>query len=204
MEEGAQPCEMPGVRVWHALRIVLAWVGDAGGGGVQRMRLGEWLVHHRALTSEQVQTARALQAQWRCKLGEAVLHLRMIPPEAFLRLLAGHLNVPFIRSEHLEKVPASVVNTLPAEVLARLRVCPLRIQQGTSRGTLYVATHEPQDLKLLDELVFATGLNVQPVLALREDIERKLRRHGLISGRHIEPIELPPEEDFRVDHNSFG
>lgn len=165
------------------------------------MRFGEWLVHQGALTPEQVKTALAYASQWKCKLGDAVLELKLIPREPFMRLLAGHLNVPFIRSEQIDKVPASIIHSVPAEMLTRLRVCPLRIQPGGTRGSIYVATHRADDLKLLDEVAFATGLNVLPVLALPEDIERVLRRHGLIAGRYVEPIELPPEEDFRVDHS---
>jgi hypothetical protein len=168
------------------------------------MRLGEWLIHNKALTPEQVQTALAYARQWKCKLGDAVLELKLIPREPFMRLLAGHLNVPFIRSEMLDKVPASIIHSAPAEMLSRLRVCPLRLQPGGTRGSIYVATSKPDDLKLLDEVAFATGLNVLPVLAMPEDIERVLRRHGVIAGRHVEPIELPPEEDFRVDHNYGG
>lgn len=167
------------------------------------MRLGEWFVHNGALTPEQVETVLAYQARWKCKFGEAVLSLNVMPREVFLRLLAGHLNVPFIRPEQIDKVPASVVHTMPAEALARLRVCPLRLQQSGSRGSIYIATHQPENLKLIDEVSFATSLGVQPVLAFAEDIERTLRRHGIIAGRHVEPIELPPEEDFRVDHSRF-
>jgi hypothetical protein len=162
------------------------------------------LVHNGALTPGQVKTALAYQAQWGCKLGQAVLGLNMIPRETFLRLLAGHLKVPFIRPEQMDKVPASVVNTVPADVLGRLRVCPLRLQQGGSRGLLSVATHQPENLAFIDEVAFATGFTVQPVLALPEDIERTLRRHGLLAGRHVEPIELPPEEDFRVEPGRFS
>jgi hypothetical protein len=163
------------------------------------MRLGEWLVHHGALKPEQVSTVLAFQGQWRCKFGEAVLALKLIPPEPFLRLLAGHLQVPFIRTEELDKVPAATLHKLPAEVLARLRVCPLRIQKTGSRGSVYMATHRPEDLKFLDEVAFATGCTVLPVLALAEDVERKLRRHGIVSGRYLEPIELPAEEDLRLE-----
>lgn len=161
-------------------------------------------MHNGALTPEQVQAARTYQARWRCKLGQAVLGLNLIPREPFLRLLAGHLNVPFIRAEQLEKVPASVVKLVPAEVLNHLRVCPLKRQQGSTRGVLTVATHQPENLAFLDEVAFATGCIVQPVLAMQEDIERTLRRHGVIPGRYVEPIELPPEEDSRGIHGPLG
>jgi hypothetical protein len=168
------------------------------------MRLGEWLVHNGALTPDQVRAARTYQSRWGCKFGEAMLGLNMVPREQFLRLLAGHLNVPFIRSEHMDKVPASVVKLVPADVLDRLRVCPLKLQQGGTRGVLSVATHQPENLKFMDEVTFATGFVVQPVVAMLEDIERTLRRHGVIAGKHVEPIELPPEEDLRVERDRFG
>lgn len=145
----------------------------------------------------------AYQQQMRCKFGEAVLKLYLVPKEVLLRLLAGHLNVPFIRSEALDKVPVTTVRLAPTEVLSRLRVCPLKHQPGTTRGTLYVATSHPQNLPQLDEVSFATGCNVQPVLALADDIERLLLRYRVIDGRH-QPIELPPEEDFRVEHDRYG
>ena len=164
-----------------------------------KMRLGEWLIHNRALSPEQVQTALAYARQWRCKLGDAILELRLIPREQFMRLLAGHLNVPFIRGDQLDKVPVATLHSVPAEMLSRLRVCPLKIVPGGVRGSIYVATSKPDDLKLLDEVTFATNLTAVPVLALPEDIERVLRRNGIIAGRYVEPIELPPEEDFRVE-----
>jgi hypothetical protein len=167
------------------------------------MRLGEWLVHHGALKPEQVETVLAYQVRWKCKFGEAVLSLHLLPREFFLRLLAGHLGVPFIRPEQMDKVPASVIRLVPAEVLARLRFCPLRLQQGSARGTLSIATSQPENLAFMDEVSFATGLLTAPVLAFPEDIERTLRRHGILAGRHVEPIELPPEEDLRVEPGRY-
>jgi hypothetical protein len=35
---------------------------------------------------------------------------------------------------------------------------------------------------------------VRPVLALGEDIEKLLRRHGVLSGREFDAIELPDED----------
>jgi hypothetical protein len=167
------------------------------------MRFGEWLVHHGALRPEQIPQVLAYQTQMRCKFGEAVLKLYLVPRDTLLRLLAGHLNMPFIRSEAFEKVPGTMLKTVPAEVLARLRVCPLKLQPGSKRGTLYVATSEPQNLAQLDEVSFASGCIVQPVLALPDDIERFLLRYRVIDGRH-QPIELPPEEDFRVERDRYG
>lgn len=162
------------------------------------MRLGELLINTGLLTSSQVETALAYQSRWRCKLGEALTGMKLLSEEQVQRALARQLQVPFIRSEEMDKVPAGLLKMVPMEVLGRLRVCPLRIAWNGPRGTLYVATSQPENLPFLDEVAFATSCVVRPVLALAEDIERVLRRHGVLSGRSVDAIELP-DEDCRLE-----
>ncbi len=83
-------------------------------------------------------------------------------------------------------------------------MCPLRVEWRGVRGTLYVATHQPENLPLLDELAFVTSFTVRPVLALREDIDRTLRLHGVFGTRELAPIELPPDEGFRLELTRGG
>ncbi len=125
--------------------------------------------------------------------------LKLLPAEQVQRALARQLQVPFIRSEELAKVPAGMLKTVPAELLARLRICPLRIAWNGPRGSLYVATSHPEDLKFLDEVAFATGCTVHPVLALEGDIDRVLRRHGVLRATPFDAIELPSDEGFRFE-----
>ncbi len=161
---------------------------------MQRMRLGELLVSSGLLTSAQVATALAYQARWHCKLGEALTGMKLLTAEQVQRALARQLQVPFIRGDELEKVPAGMLKMVPPELLKRLRICPLRVTWNGPRGTLYVATSQPENLPFLDEVAFATGCTVRPVLALKEDVERVLRRHGVLSGREFDAIELGDEE----------
>jgi hypothetical protein len=167
------------------------------------MRLGELLVQKGLLTPVQVATGLAWHSRWGCRLGEALVHLRLLAPEQVQRALASQLGVPFVRGEQMAKVPAAVVRSVPLEVLTRLRMCPLRVEWRGARRTLYVATHQPQDLPRLDELAFITNFTVRPVLALLEDIERTLRQHGMPGARESAPIELPPDDGFRLEPASF-
>jgi hypothetical protein len=161
---------------------------------VRRMRLGELLLHLGLVTREQLDAALAYHARWHCRLGEALVHLRLLTPEQVQRALSSQLRVPFVRGEQMEKVPAAVVRSVPADVLTRLRVCPLRVERQGSRGILYVATDQPENLPALDELSFITNFTVRPVLALPDDIERTLRHHGLSGARGIVPLELAPDD----------
>ena len=162
--------------------------------GVRRMRLGELWVASGLLASAQVEAALACQGQWRCRLGEAAVSMGLLAPEQLLITLAQHFQVPFVRREGLERVPAGMVRCVPPRVLARLRVCPMRVEWGDEvRGSVFVATSEPCNLRLIDDMAFATGCAVRPVLALAEDIEHLLRRLGILSTR-ARSIELDPED----------
>ncbi|HYO74641.1 MAG TPA: pilus assembly protein PilB [Archangium sp.] len=162
--------------------------------GVRRMRLGELWVASGLLASAQVETALAFQARWRCRLGEAAVRMGLLGPEQLLISLARQLQVPFIRREGLERVPEGMVRCVPPRVLAHLRMCPLRVEwRDEVRGTVFVATSEPGNLGQLDDMAFATGCTVRPVLALADDIEHLLRHLGILATR-ARSIELNPED----------
>jgi hypothetical protein len=161
--------------------------------------LGELLVRGGLLTPSQRDRALAFHEQWRCKLGEAVVQLSLAGAEQVQRALASQLGVPFVRGSEMAKVPAAVVRSVPDAVQMRLKVLPLRVDWQGSRGVLYVATHQPENLPLLDELAFITSFTVRPVLALADDIERMQRQHGVGLPRGRSPIELPPDDDFRLE-----
>ena len=171
------------------------------------MRLGELWVASGLLASAQVESALALQARWRCRLGEAAVRMGLLGPEQLLITLARQLQVPFIRREGLERVPAGMMRCVPARVLERLRVCPLRIQwHDEVRGTVFVATSEPGNSSLLNDMAYATGCTVRPVLALEDDIESQLRRHGILA-RHERAIELDPADEqvsFQISRDYFA
>ncbi|QSQ28594.1 pilus assembly protein PilB [Pyxidicoccus parkwayensis] len=163
------------------------------------MRLGETLLHLGWVSPEQLETALAYHSQWHCRLGEAFVYLRVLTPEQVQRALSSQLKVPFVRGEQMAKVPAAVVHSVPADMLRRWRVCPLRVERQGSRGILYVATDQPGNLPALDELAFVTNFTVRPVLALPEDIEQTLRRHGLAGTRGVVSLELEPDDGRGLD-----
>lgn len=155
-----------------------------------RMRLGELWVASGVTGSAQVEQALAYQAFHGGRVGEAAVALGLLTPEQLLVSLARQLQHPFVRREGLERVPAQLLRCVPSRVLARLRVCPLRIEwHEEGRGTLLVATSEPDNQALLEQLALATGCEVKPVLALAEDLEHVLARQGL--GPERAPVVSP-------------
>jgi len=180
-----------------------------------RPRLGQLLRESGALSAEQVQGALAYQVRRHCKLGQAVVELRMLTEGSMLDALARHLCVARVGREVLDQVPSSLVHSVPPLLLRRLRVCPLareeprvdpRGERRPGPGLLWVATSQAEDLPLLDAISFVTACEVRPVLASAVDVERALRRHGVLLPRRLQALDLPeaePPEAFVILRNSW-
>ncbi len=127
--------------------------------------LGELLVAQGLVTEDQVGQALKLQASSGKRLGEIIVEQDWVSEQDVLMALGTQLSVPFVRLRAGLYDPA-VGELLGREFVQRLRVYPMfRV-----RGTVYLATTQPQDIPLLAEVKERLGLLVKPVLARRDDI----------------------------------
>jgi type IV pilus assembly protein PilB len=102
-------------------------------------------------------------------------------------------------------VAPEVVQLVPEKLIRRRRVFPVAIAAQTRRGPLVVATAEPQDLATLDEVAFATGMIVKPVLASARAIDRLVARHlDEAAPRRYDGVELPPDRGAAMRVQPFG
>lgn len=104
-------------------------------------------------------------------------HLRLVasqhmtlPEIEAMRSLARAMRVPFVRMPaHLPRSCRSVVHPT---IACELRAVPI----GRTHGTLTMAMHDPTDTDALQRLRALTGLNIFPVLAAPDEIDRALRQ----------------------------
>jgi len=82
---------------------------------------------------------------------------------------------------------------LPLKIVYRKRLVPIARQNGT----VTVATSDPFDLYVFDEVKLLTGLNVQPVLAPREDIEKVIKTHYGLGGDTLDEM-VGDEEGLEI------
>ncbi len=82
---------------------------------------------------------------------------------------------PVARVSLIGHVSPSVLAIVPAGLLKKHRAVPIAYEAGRGRGTLVVAMSNPHDLAALDELTFASGLTVRPVLADEREIPQTSR-----------------------------
>lgn len=160
-----------------------------------RVRIGELLMRQGRIDELQLQSALAHQARWGGRLGRAVVHLGFLDEETFLETLAEQLGTPFIIVGDRPVDPA-VLALLPERLIRARKVLPLaRLREGR-RGPLVVALADPGDLGLLDEISFATGLDVRPALATEADLDQAIARllgASTAPPRRLAPVDLPED-----------
>jgi type IV pilus assembly protein PilB len=74
-------------------------------------------------------------------------------------------------------VPAEIVRLVPQKYIRSRRVFPIALGPDHRRGRLFVATSEPQNLPMLDEITSLTGMAAQPVLVGDRDLDDVMTRH---------------------------
>jgi type IV pilus assembly protein PilB len=140
-----------------------------------RIRIGEMLMRQGRIDELQLQSALAHQSRWGGRLGNAVVHLGFLDEATVLEVLGEQLGTPFIVIG-ARPVEPSVLALIPAKLIRGRRVLPLAKLAESRRGPLLVALASPGDLGVIDEISFASGLDVRPVLATEADLDQAIAR----------------------------
>lgn len=160
-----------------------------------RTRIGELLVNGGEIDAAQLDSALAHQRQWGGRLGQAIVRLGFLSEERLLQAVGQQLGAPFVVIGQ-RVVPPAVFGLIPRRLIRARRVFPLEKLTEHRRGPLVVAFADPADLTAVDEIAFATGLAVKPVLAAEWDIEQVIARHlgeGPTGEARPRAVDLPPD-----------
>jgi len=125
-----------------------------------RMRLGAWLRHDAAITSDQLATALETQRRTGLKLGEQIVQLGFATSDVVVRALARQAGV-----RHLTRVDPASVRRAPGDlsrhVVRALSVVPFC---EPMQGTIKVACTAPVPRIALSALHRITGLMPEPYM----------------------------------------
>jgi len=97
--------------------------------------------------------------------------------------MSEQLAIPLVDLANTE-VDVETLRNLPAKLLYRKNLVPI----ARNDGTLTVATSDPYDLYVFDELRLLTGLSVQPVLAPQEEIAEVIKKYYGVGGDTVEDM----------------
>src|SRR3954465_15664882 len=147
------------------------------------MSIAEILLDKGLLTAQQNDEAQALQKAEGLRLDRALIQLGMLSEKQLLEVMSEHLHLPMVNLEEVQFEP-ELLRSLPARVVYRKRLVPVK----RFNGTLQVATSDAFDLYSFDEIKLMTGLNIQPVLAPKDEIEKVIKTHYGLGGDTLDEM----------------
>jgi len=155
-------------------------------------RLGELLLRLGKITREQLDAALKEQERTREPLGQILLRRGFLDEATLAQVLADQQRAELVSLKEAEPEEAAL-RLLDPRFAHEHRVFPLRLEGNR----LVVAMARPSDLRLIDELRFRTGKEIEPKLAPDSEILEAIRRHY----RELPEEEGPAPEVEVVEHD---
>ncbi len=140
-------------------------------------RLGEMLLEAGLIDQFQLESALSLQRNLGGQIGSALIKLGYLPEETILEFLEAQVKYARVSLLELE-IPAQLMALLPIERMMELMVLPIELRKTGNEKLLHVAMTDPTNLKLVDDLQFATGCKIIPVLAVEDEIEQAIKNNS--------------------------
>jgi len=136
------------------------------------MKLGELLVKQGTITEEMLDQALEEQKKDGARLGSTLIKLGFLKEEDLLNALSKHFGVKAIdlRNKELDK---NLLKLIPGDLAGKYLVVPV----SRFGHTLTVAMVNPGDMTAIEDIQFATGFEVKPVVASEEAIIKIVQEH---------------------------
>ena len=138
---------------------------------VSSKNLGETLLEAGVITPEMLALAEARAGDARERIGDALVELGAASEDDVLRALAAQRGLAFLSAEELPFSPPVLKNLSP-KYLRQYAACPITLEGST----LTVATADPTNPLLVDELRQTLALNIALCVAPRQAILEAIER----------------------------
>jgi general secretion pathway protein E len=147
------------------------------------MSITQILLEKGLLAPKQLEEAVALQKAEGVRLDRAIIHLGFLTEHQWLGVMAEQLHLPLVDLSDVTIDPQAI-RSLPPKIVYRKRLVPI----SRDNDTLRVATSDAFDLYAFDDVRLLTGLNIQPVLALHDEIEKLIKTHYGLGGDTLDEM----------------
>ncbi len=152
-------------------------------------RLGDILVEMKACTPQELQAGLQTQAIFGGRIGTNLLELGIVDESQLAAALTKAYGVPCLTGEIRPEEEA--IAAVPAQLVGRLGFVPLHVDDRKLR----VVVADPRNLSKLDDVAFATGKTVEPVLASEARVWALMHRFYGIDN-HLRGLDV--EDDLET------
>ena len=155
--------------------------------------IGQYLVQKGLITEEQLQEVLAKQKEQKGRLfGDVIIDMKLVTDVQFCQVLAERLNVSYIDLDNTELMP-DIVKKIPEATARKYNV--IAVSKIGKRMT--VATNDPINFYIFEDLRVITGCSITPVLATKSSINRaigKMYSEGQVNSVVDEATKQKEEE----------
>ncbi len=141
-------------------------------GPVKNVPIGQILVESGFISEEQLQKALSVQKNSGKMLGDVMLELNLVSETQLAQALAIRLKVPFVDLSAI-KVDTEAVQKIP-EATAREKCV---IAYAINHGRLMVATNDPINFYIFDELKVVAGMEIVSQISTKTQIEAAIGKY---------------------------
>lgn len=161
------------------------------------MGIGSVLLDRELITREQLDEAIAEQARSGERLDRVLLRMGVIDKAQVLRAVGEQLRLEVVDLTDLV-VDQAVLDSLPAKIVFRHHCVPI----DRHEDTLTVATSDPFQLVIHDELGMHSGCAIELVLADDDDLRAFIRKHYGVAGDTLDAMSDGLEEALQGESES--
>jgi hypothetical protein len=126
------------------------------------------------LTPQGLNAAVALKQRDGGTLSEAILRLGLLDEEHLVSAFQKNMQIPRVSAAALARVSKDVLNAIPAELAAQLRIIPMDIDAS---GSLTLAMVDPSDDEAVEQVIMHTLSEVNRAVASPTAMREALRTH---------------------------
>jgi len=161
------------------------------------MSIGELLLEKGLITAENLARAVSVRKKTGQRLDRILVESGCISEENILQVMSEQLGIPMVNLAEVE-IDVETLRSLPPKLVYRRGLVPLYKENGTLR----VATSDPFDLYSFDEVRLMTGMEIEPVLAPSDDIDKVIKTHYGVGGETID--EMMDSTDLEIITDPSG
>ena len=151
----------------------------------------EVLVDKGLVSVEDIDSAQRLHEEKGLRLDQALIENGAITERAFLEVMAERFDFKIVDLPN-EEIEDDAIRSLPSRFVYRNHLAPISCKDGKIK----VATSDPFNLYIFDEIKLLTNLEVSPVLAPKDEIDKIIKDHYGVGGDTVE--EMADDEQFAL------
>jgi type IV pilus assembly protein PilB len=138
----------------------------------RKRRLGDVLLEQGLVTEAQLQEAVALQRGSNQNLAQFLLERGYLAEEDLVIALSEQLSIPHIRVANYH-IPDEILREVPASLARQYLMLPVSV----TGDVLTLAMADPLNIMALDDLQMLTSYEIEPVVAVKSELENAIERH---------------------------